>query len=291
MKISRYLASGLALTLLTSILFLNSGCTVVNTLRGKDMLNQGILKYNQGNTVAAAELFEKASALIPTNPNVWLCLGAVKYKGINNAPTGKADEVAKEALNCYTKALENASPTDCKIRDTAIGYIAAIYGDRLSEGDKVAHETAQREWLLKRTEGECATPDIKAQTYYSIGVKHWQNAFGISNAYADKQKNDSDPFHCRVINNPVDKAKFDNAVNQAFEYLNKSIASKPDYSEAHSYLSLMYREKQKTSCSDAKKFEADAQKEAKIAIELAAKAKAEAEAKAAEEAAKGETKK
>ena len=79
-------------------------------------------------------------------------------------------------------------------------------------------------------------------------------------------------------------------MNKSFEFLNKSIAEKPDYSEAHSYLSLMYREKQKTSSTDAKKFEADAQKEAKIAIELAAKAKAAAEAKAAEEAAKGEKK-
>jgi hypothetical protein len=285
MKISRYLASGLALTLLTSILFLNSGCTVVNTLRGKDMLNQGILKYNQGNTTAAAKLFEDASALIPTNPNVWLCLGAVKYKKIGSAGPGEVPQFSKDALECYTKALEFSDPKDCKVRDIAIGYIATINGDRLE------NEAAQREWLLKRTEGECATTDIKAQTYYSIGVKYWQNAFGISNAYADKQKNDSDPFHCRVINNPVDKTKFDNAVNQAFEYLNKSIAAKPDYSEAHSYLSLMYREKQKTSCGDAKKFEADAQKEAKIAIELAAKAKAAAEAKAAEEAAKGETKK
>ena len=285
MKISRYLASGLALTLLTSILFLNSGCTVVNTLRGKDMLNQGILKYNQGNTNAAAELFEKSSALIPTNPNVWLCLGAVKYKKIGSAGQGEVLQLSKDALECYTKALEFSDPKDCKIKDTAIGYIAAINGDRLD------NEAAQREWLLKRTEGECATTDIKAQTYYSIGVKYWQCAFGLSNAYADKQKNDSDPFHYRNINNPKDKDKFDNCVNKSFEFLNKSIAAKPDYSEAHSYLSLMYREKQKTSSTDAKKFEADAQKEAKIAIELAAKAKAEAEAKAAEEEAKGEKKK
>ncbi len=285
MKISRYLASGLALTLLTSILFFNSGCSVVNTLKGKDKLNQGILKYNQGNTNAAADLFEQASALIPTNPNVWLCLGAVKYKKIGGAGGGgEGLRLAKEALNCYTKALENASPSDCKIRDTAIGYIAAINGDRLD------NEAEQRKWLLMRTEGECATTDIKAQTYYSIGVKYWQCAFGVSNAYADKQKIDSEPFHNRVINNPKDKEKFDDCVNKSFEYLNKSIAAKPDYSEAHSYLSLMYREKQKTSGADAKKFEAEAQKEAKTAIELAAKAKAEAEAKAAEEAAKGETK-
>ncbi len=248
------------------------------------MLNQGILKYNQGNTNAAAELFEKASALIPTNPSVWLCLGAVKYKRIGSAEQGKAKELAQEALECYTKALEYSDPKDCKVRDTAIGYIAAINGDRLE------NEAAQREWLLKRTEGECATTDIKAQTYYSIGVKYWQCAFGITNVYADKQKNDSDPFHYRNINNPKDKEKFDDCVNKSFEYLNKSIAAKPDYSEAHSYLSLMNREKQKTSNTDAKKFEAEAQKEAKIAIELAAKAKAEAEAKAAEEAAKGEKK-
>ncbi len=279
MKISRYLSSGLALTLLTGILFLSSGCNFVNTLRGKDKLNQGILKYNQGHTNEAATMFEEASALIPSNPNVWLCLGAVKYKKIASAGTGDVERLSKEALESYTKALENASPNDCKIRDTAIGYIAAINGDRLE------NEAAQREWLLKRTEGECATTDIKAQTYYSIGVKYWQCAFGVSNAYADKQKVDSDPFHNRVINNPKDKEKFDDCVNKSFEYLNKSIAAKPDYSEAYSYLSLINREKQKTAGADAKKFETEAQKQAKIAIDLAAKAKAEAEAKAAAEAA------
>jgi tetratricopeptide (TPR) repeat protein len=286
MKISRYLTSGLALTLLTGILFLSSGCNFVNTLRGKDKLNQGILKYNQGHTNEAATMFEEASTLIPSNPNVWLCLGAVKYKKIANAGPGEVVPLSKEALECYTKALDNSNPNDCKIRDTAIGYIATINGDRLE------NENARREWLLKRTEGECATTDIKAVTYYSIGVQYWQCATGLSNAYQDKQKVDTDPFHYRVINNPVDKTKFDDCMNKGFEYLNKSIAAKPDYSEAYSYLSLMLREKQKTnSGAEAKKFEAEAQKEAKMAIELAAKAKAAAEAKAAEEAAKGEVKK
>ncbi|HEX4951572.1 MAG TPA: hypothetical protein VFZ34_33250 [Blastocatellia bacterium] len=286
MKVSRSLAISLSLILLVGLALSTSSCGYIYQVVGKDKLNQGILKYNQGKTDEAMEFFESASQFIPDKADVWLCLGAVWYKRSKSGEASEADrkQHAQKALESYTKALELAG-SNCKVRDNAIGYIATIH-DELQNADE------NRNWLLKRAEGECATPEIKAGTYYAIGVKYWQCAYDQSTRYADKAKLTSDPFHARNFYHPPDKAKFDDCLTKAFEYIEKALAVNPEYAEAYSYKSLLYREKQKSTNveADRKKFNDEAEKAAKMAIDLTAKAKAKAEADAAAKAAASEKK-
>lgn len=286
MKFSRSLAMSLSLLLVVGIAISTSSCGYVYQVVGKDKLNQGILKYNQGKTDEAMSFFESASKFIPEKPDVWLCLGAVWYKRSKSGEASDTDrkQFSQNALDSYTKALE-LSGNNCKIRDNAIGYIATIH-------DELEHPEENRNWLLKRAEGECATPDIKAGTYYAIGVKYWQCAYDQSTRYADKTKMTADPFHVRNFYHAPDKAKFDDCLGKAFEYIEKALAVNPDYAEAHSYKSLLYREKQKATSNEAerKKFVEEAEKEGKLTIELTAKAKAKAEAEAAAKAAAAEKK-
>lgn len=281
MKLSRFLALSLSFGLLVSVALSTSSCGYIYQVIGKDKLNQGILKYNQGKTDEAMKFFESASEFIPNRPDVWMCLGAVWYKRSRAGEASAEDrkQAAQKAMESYTKALEMAG-SNCKVRDNSIGYIATIH-------DELGNAEENRTWLLKRTEGECATNDIKAGTYYSIGVKYWQCAYDQSTRYADKAKLVSDAFHVRNFYHAPDKAKFDECLAQAFEYIEKAIAVNPDYAEAHSYKSLLYREKQKSTSAEAdrKKFNDEAEKEAKLAIELTDKAKAKAEADAAAKAA------
>jgi hypothetical protein len=281
MKFSRSLAISLSLILLTALGLSTSSCGYVYKVIGKDKLNQGILKYNQGKTDEAMAFFESASTFIPERPDVWMCLGAVWYKRSRAGDASEADrkQAAQKAMEAYTKSLELAG-SNCKVRDNSIGYIATIH-DELGNADE------NRNWLLKRAEGECATNDIKAGTYYAIGVKYWNCAYDQSTRYADKTKVNSEPFHVRNFYHPPDKEKFDNCLTKAFEYIDKALSVNADYAEAHSYKSLLYREKQKSTSAEAdrKKFNDEAEKEAKIAIELTAKAKAKAEADAAAKAA------
>ncbi|MFN7929083.1 MAG: hypothetical protein U0Y68_14280 [Blastocatellia bacterium] len=276
MKFSRFLASSLGLLLLTGLVFSSASCGYVYQIVGKDKLNQGILKYNQGKTDDAMKFFESASTFIPNKPDVWMCLGAVWYKRSRAGDASDTDrkQAAQKALESYTKALELAG-NNCKIRDNSIGYIATIH-DELGNADE------NRNWLLKRAEGECATADIKAGTYYAIGVKYWNCAYEQSTRYADKQKVNSEPFHVRNFYYAPDKEKFDGCLTKAFEYIEKALSVNQEYAEAHSYKSLLYREKQKATSAEAdrKKFNDEAEKEAKIAIDLTAKAKAKAEAEA-----------
>ncbi|MBS1810488.1 MAG: hypothetical protein JST84_33605 [Acidobacteria bacterium] len=286
MKLSRFLAISFSLTLLVGVVLSSSSCGYVYQIVGKDKLNQGILKYNQGKTDEAMTFFESASKFIPEKPDVWLCLGAVWYKRSKSGDASDTDrkQFSQNALDAYTKALEMAG-SNCKIRDNSIGYIATIH-------DELGHTDENRNWLLKRAEGECATNDIKAGTYYAIGVKYWNCAYDQSTRYADKQKVNSEPFHVRNFYHPPDKAIFDDCLAKAFEYIEKALSVNPEYAEAHSYKSLLYREKQKSTSAEAdrKKFNDEAEKEAKIAIDLTAKAKAKAEAEAAAKAAAAEKK-
>jgi hypothetical protein len=281
MKISRSLAISLSVIMLGGMVLSTSSCGYVYQIVGKDKLNQGILKYNQGSPDEAMKFFEDAAKFIPEKPDVWMALGAVWYKRskAGDASDDARKEASQKALESYSKALELAG-SNCKIRDNAIGYIATIH-------DELGHPEENRNWLLKRAEGECATDNIKAGTYYSIAVKYWQCAYDESTRYADKAKLSTDAFHARNFYHAPDKAKFDECLTKAFEYIDKALAVNPDYAEAHSYKSLLYREKQKATGNEAerKKFAEEAEKEAKLAIDLIAKAKAKAEAEAAEKAA------
>ncbi len=286
MNFSRSLAISLSLILLAGVTLSTSSCGYLYQVYGKDKLNQGILKYNQGKTDEAMVFFESASQFIPDKADVWLCLGAVWYKRTKggDASESEREKASLKALESYTKALELAGG-NCKIRDNAIGYIATIH-------DELNHEEENRNWLLKRTEGECATTEIKAGTYYAIGVKYWQCAYDQSTRYADKAKLTPEPFHVRNFYHPPDKVKFDDCLTKAFEYVEKALSFNPEYAEAYSYKSLLYRERQKSTSAEAdrKKFGDDAEKAAKMAIDLTAKAKAKAEADAAAKAAAAEKK-
>lgn len=228
---------------------------------GQITYESGILLYNQGKTEEAADVFKHTAEAFPDEPTFWLCLGATQYKKLTTAPEREKVSYAKEALESYKKAL--ALSQDCKIRDNSIGYIATIY-------DQLEDQESNREWLLQRATGPCATNEIKAGTYYSIGVKYWQCAYDLSTRYANKQLLSSEPFHARNFHHRPDKDKFDECVMKSFEYLEKALAAKPDYAEAWSYKSLLYREKQKSTASklQRKQFETEAEKAAKIAIDL-----------------------
>ncbi len=228
---------------------------------GQITYESGILLYNQGKIDAADDVFKHTAEAFPDEPTFWLCLGATQYKKLTTAPERERPIYAKAAIESYKKALTLSQ--DCKIRDNSIGYIATIY-------DQLEDYESNREWLLKRADDPCATNEIKAGAYYSIGVKYWQYAYDLSTRYANKRLLSSDPFHARNFHHKADKDKFDEFVKKSFEYIEKALAIKPDYAEAWSYKSLLYREKQKGTANklQRKQFETEAEKTVKTAIDL-----------------------
>jgi tetratricopeptide (TPR) repeat protein len=281
MRVFRAHDSKLVLVLLLMGAVTTSGCEFAKKVMAKDKLNQGAIKYNQGNTKEAREYFKEATELIPANSVAWLYYGSTLYKEFQNMPPGDERKgKGEEVLNVFKKALELAPEGDCKTRDSALGYIANIYSD-------LDDSANNREWLLKRAEGACATKEIKAQTFYSVGVKFWQCSYDQTTRYQDKSLAAKDPFHYRNMDYPAaqaDKEKAVKCVDDSMRFLEKSLAEDPEYVDAQFYKALVYREKQKLTKEEPKRKEyADmAEKISKEAVEL--QKKKEAQQKAEEEA-------
>ncbi|MFN0122386.1 MAG: hypothetical protein ACKV2V_17975 [Blastocatellia bacterium] len=254
-----------------------SGCSFVNKVLAKDKLNQGAVEFNKGKYAAAYDFIKSAVELDPDNPTGQLYYGAALIKIYNEeGDPAKKKELQDQAVAAYKLALDKSETLKnekdkCSIRDNAIGYLAKIYEDKDDEAER-------RNWLLERTKGDCATVDVKAGTFYSIGVQYWKCAYDQTQRYADKQKAAGDPFHYRQIYTPEDKKKFDDCLVKALEYLDQALSIKSDYSDAFSYKSLCIREKQKTTNveADRKKFNDEATILAKKAIDLAKQQQAQA---------------
>lgn len=280
MRVSRNSFSALAATLLLAGTTLTSGCEFAKKVIAKDKLNQGALVYNQGKTKEAKGFFKDATELIPNNSVAWLYYGSTLYKEFQGAGAGpERQQLGQEVLTVFKKALELA-PDDCKNRESALGYIANVYND-------LEDVNSNREWMLKRAEGVCAKKEVKAQTYYSVGVKYWQCSYDQTTRYQDKALATKDPFHYRNMDYPdalPDKEKALQCVDEALKYLDKSLAEDAEYVDAQFYKALVYREKQKLTKEEPKRKELSdmAEKLSKEAVEL--QKRKEEQQKAADEA-------
>jgi tetratricopeptide (TPR) repeat protein len=268
MKSLRTIIIMAAVAAMVALTLTASGCAFINKVIAKDKLNQGAIAFNQGKYKEALDFIRRATQLDPDNPNGWLYYGAALIKTYNDLPPEEQKKQQDEAINAYNTALEKANNLKlekdrCFIRDNAIGYLAKIYEDK---GD----QNARREWMLRRAEGECAKDDVKAATFYSIGVTFWKCAYDETQRYADKEKMNSDPFHFRNIYTADDKKKHEECTNQGLSYIEKALAVNPNYADALSYKSLLLREKQKTTSNEAdrKKYADEAEKIAKRVVEL-----------------------
>lgn len=281
MRVFRTSISALGLAMVIAGTMLTSGCEFAKKVIAKDKLNQGTIVYNQGKTKDAKQYFKEATDLIPTNSVAWLYYGSTVYKDFQNASGEERKKLGEEVLGIFKKALDLAPPNDCKIRDSALGYIANTYSD-LDDANN------NREWLLKRAEGECATKEIKASTFYSVGVKYWQCSYDQTTRYQDKALTaKGDAFHYRNMDYPAalaDKDKALKCVDDALQFLEKSIAEDAEYFDAYFYKALVYREKQKLTKEEPKRKEYGdmAEKITKQAVDL--QKKKEAQIKAEEEA-------
>lgn len=281
MRVFRNIFPAFGLLALLAGTMLTSGCEFTKKVIAKDKLNQGAIFYNQGKMKEAKEYFREATDLIPDNSVAWLYYGTTMYKDFQNLDPGpQRDKLGQDVLNVFKKALELAPADSCQARDSAIGYIASIYNDLKDFNNN-------RDWLLKRAEGQCGTKDIKASTFYSVGVKYWTCSYDETTRYQDKAKAATDPFHYRNMDYPAalpDKEKSQKCADEGLRYIEKALAEDSEYVDAHYYKALLYREKQKLTKEEPKRKEyADmSEKITKQAVEL--QKKKEAQKKAQEEA-------
>src|SRR5262245_14474047 len=258
MKVFRNSTTALTLALIVVLTALGSGCDYARKVIAKDKVNQGAIQYNQGHNREAQEFFVSATETEPNYTTAWLYLGATLVKDYSKElDDAKKKDLQNRALEVYKKALSLAGD-NCVNIDNALGYISVIQKDlnNLEEWRKTMEERATH---------RCTKDDVRAPSYYAIGVEYWQCSYDQTTRYQDKLMISKDPFHYRNMDYPAalpDKQKAQACVADGFKNFEKALALDPEYTEAMFYKGLLYREQQKMTkdAGERKKIEDQAVK-------------------------------
>lgn len=282
MKVLRNSTKALTIAVIAALATLGSGCDYVRKVIAKDKLNQGAIEYNKGNTKNAQQFFKDASETDPSNPVTWLYLGATLVKDYKKEiDDAKKKVIASEALKDYQTALSLAKD-NCIVVDNALSYIAVIHEDMKNNDE-------WRKTMEERATNQCLKKEIRAQSFYGLGVNYWQCSYDQTTRYQDKALFTSDQFHYRKMDySPealADRQKAQACVTKGFEYFEKALEIDPEYTQAMFYKGLLYRELQKLVKEESKRKEFE-----QMALKIAAEAttlqkKREAEQKAHDQAA------
>jgi hypothetical protein len=239
MKLLQNLSTALIFGGIVAIALFGSGCDYARKVLAKDSLNQGVLKFNEGDREAAKVLFLEAAEYDPNNAVAWLYYGAALVRDYRDEKDEtKKKEVANQALQIFEKALA-LSGSNCTNKDNAISNIAVIYDD-LNDNDN------WRTWILKRTEDSCSTKESRVSGYNSIAVRYFNCALEQTNRYQDRTKV-SDPHHYRDMDYPAalpDKRKAEDCTTKGLEYIEKALQEDPEHVSSLFYKGLLYRERQ-----------------------------------------------
>ena len=247
----------LSLIGITSIALVMSGCGVINSLRAKDNLNEGVREFNKGKYDLARTKFERALELSPDLTN------AQKFyaRTINaQFETTLKKDLGMETIETYEKMIREY-PDNYKLIDEALAFITKVY-EKLAENtpdeqdqsiehiEKVRddYRQKQRDTLLRRAENanKAGDKDIEAAVYHALGASYWNESYyGHSERYVRYR---------RTITPDVAE-KMKPLVIKGHEYIQKSIAINPDPPDVWVFERLLLHEDLQIETDPARKKE------------------------------------
>jgi len=222
------------------------GCGVVNKLRAKNSLNEGVREFNKGKYQTAEEKFSQALDLSPDLTNAQLYYAqAVKAQFDQNL----SDDLGKKTIAAYDNVIAKNQGNDTAV-DQALAYKANIYDQlaRVSPEKAAQYKQLQRDTLEKRANLPSATSKTKADVYYTLGVGYWKESYDMNAGYAAKHQ----PIPADVLQ------KMKPLVHNAHEYLQKAISVDATYANAWFYEKLVYIEDAKIDPGHLKDYDAKA---------------------------------
>ncbi len=182
----------------------------------------------------------------------------------SNLPGAPTPEENQEMLTAGQNAVALAK--SCANKISALRWRVIIHGE-------MEQPDAQIATLEQIALASCATTEIKSESWYYIGVLGWHCAYDLTTRYADLKRLTVEPFHYRNFTNTADERKFAGCLQQAMTAIEKALRLNPEFANAWSYRSLLYREQQKMTASlaEQQKFADAAAEAAQRAIELTQK--------------------
>lgn len=242
------------------------GCGVVNTLRAKNSLNDGVREFNKGKYKDAEDKFSQALTFSPGLINAQLF-----YARALNAQfaANLTEDLGTKTIAAYDDIIaKNQDKPDAV--DQALAFKAHMYDEltRVNPDKAAQFKKLQRETLEKRAQLSTATPKSKADVYYTLGVGYWKESYDMNAGYTTRKQ----PIPADVL------AKMKPLIAKAHEYLRMAIKEQADYSNAWFYEKLVYIEDTKVEPSHFKELKAkiDEMQEKFLALQKQQAAAAEA---------------
>ncbi|HWP42288.1 MAG TPA: hypothetical protein VNO14_03565 [Blastocatellia bacterium] len=224
---------------LLALVIVAPGC-VINKLRAKDNLNEGVREFNKGKYELAQEKFQRALELSPDLTNAQLFLARAVNARFEQSLT---EDLGMKTIEAYDNLIQK-NPENYEMIDQALAFKANVY-DKLTTlvPEKFnEYRQKQREMLLKRAELPTASNKTKADVYYTLGVSYWKESYDLAYHYVNRKQ-------------PIPKEVQDKmrpSIQQAHEYLQKTIAEQADYANAYFYEKLVYIEDTKVESDPAR---------------------------------------
>jgi tetratricopeptide (TPR) repeat protein len=222
-----------ALLALLALALTTPGCGVVNSLRAKNSLNDGVREFNKGKYQLAEEKFARSLELNPDLTNAQLFYARALNAQFDQSLT---DELGKKTIGAYDDIItKNQDKPDAV--DQALAFKANIYSQLTRANPDRANEyrAHEREALEKRATLPSATAKTKADVYYTLGVGYWKESYDSNAGYVSKNR--TVPTEILERMKPL--------VKKAHEFLQKAISVDPNYANAWFYEKLVYIEEMK----------------------------------------------
>jgi tetratricopeptide (TPR) repeat protein len=236
------------------------GCNVINTLRAKNSLNEGVREFNKGKYDLAEVKFNEALELQPDLQNADLFRAQSVYQRFKEMKM--TDETAPQVEIEFNRAVKAFDDLGQKHKDNpqmvdqAYAFKADLYDSMsklIAQKDQARADQLRDERfkiLEERASRPGASEQTKASVYYSLGKYHWDQAFLITKEYEElggcpDLMNDTQHvdkcFATKPI--PADVAQKVRAhVEKGKSYLQKSIQAMPEWATAHSVYRLLLRQ-------------------------------------------------
>lgn len=206
------------------------GCGVINKLRAKDSLNEGVRLFNQGKIEQAQQKFEKALDLSPDLANAQL----FHARALNaRFEQNRTEELGLKTIQAYDTII-TSSKDDVAALDRALAFKAKVYDDMAAINPDKADEYKQlhRDSVLARADLSSANNQTKADVYYTIGHGYWDEAYNMSRpfTYADGSLRQELPKEV--------SEKMKTIIQKGHEYFQRAISVQPEYANAYFYEGL-----------------------------------------------------
>lgn len=219
------------------------GCGIINQLRAKDTLNEGVRQFNTGKYDLAEQKFKRALELSPEMGNAQLFYARALNAQFEQNLT---EDLGLKTVAAYDDIIKTAG-NDHESVDRALAFQSGVYDKLIAASPDKAEEYRQkrREGLLKRAELPGATPKTKADVYYTLGESYWRESYNLNSAYVTKKQ----PIPPPVLE------KMKPLVQKAHEYLQKAVSVEPEYANAYFYEKLVFLEELKFETNPARQKE------------------------------------